>query len=281
MKLAIVSSEKQFEVERIKTEAEKRKHKVTFLSPENFQAELPSQKKFDLALFRVLGKEGLRGRALALSFFSSGTKIVDEKLVCMIGKNKFTNYAAFLKAGLNIPKTFLLNEKTVYSLPFSDSDSIVLKPLEGKRGKGIHRINFSEIHSFLSSLNTATTNNGLYLVQEFIPFEKELRVIVIGGKALGAFEKESQHWIKNIAQEAKAIPFKLSREISDVAVKACKASQLEISGVDLALFKKKWFVLETNRSPQFRAFEESTKINLALEIVKYLEKKVKSKARKK
>ena len=103
---------------------------MTFLSPLDFQAELPSTKKFDLALFRALKNEGLRGRALALSFFSVGTKIVDEKLVCMMGKNKFTNYASFLQAGLNVPKTFLLNEKIIYSLPFSDSDSIVLNPLE-------------------------------------------------------------------------------------------------------------------------------------------------------
>ncbi|PIN98317.1 MAG: hypothetical protein COT90_04930 [Candidatus Diapherotrites archaeon CG10_big_fil_rev_8_21_14_0_10_31_34] len=275
MKLGIVSTEQQFEVERIKSEAEKRKHFVTVISPENFQAELPSQKKFDVVLFRVLKNEGLQGRALALSFFSAGTKIVDEKLVFMAGRNKFTNYAAFLKAGLNIPKTFLLNEKTVYSLPFSDSDFLVLKPLEGKRGEGIRRIAFSEIHGFLSSLNT--TNKELFLVQEFIQFEKEIRVMVVGGKVIGGFEKESQHWIKNIAQEAKAVEFKLTKQISDIAVKACKASHLEISGVDLALFNKKWFVLETNRSPQFRAFEESTKINVALEIVKYLEKKLKEK----
>jgi glutathione synthase/RimK-type ligase-like ATP-grasp enzyme len=42
----------------------------------------------------------------------------------------------------------------------------------------------------------------------------------------------------------------------------------------LALYNKnKWFVLETNRPPQFRAFEECTKINLAEKIVEYLEKK--------
>jgi glutathione synthase/RimK-type ligase-like ATP-grasp enzyme len=37
------------------------------------------------------------------------------------------------------------------------------------------------------------------LVQEFISFEKELRVMVIEGKSIEAFEKQSIHWKKNIA----------------------------------------------------------------------------------
>ncbi len=274
MKLAIVSAEKQFEVERIIEEAEKRKHEVSFFSPETFQAELPSSKRFDLALFRVLKGNALQGKALALSFFLSGTKVVDEKLIHLIGKNKFTNYASFFRAGLNIPKTFLLNEKTFYSLPFFESDLIVLKPLDGKRGEGIHRIKFSEIHSFLS---LHKNKEQVFLVQEFIPFEKEVRVLVVNGKALGGFKKESQNWIKNVAQNGKPVEFSLTKEISSIAVKASKASHLEISGVDLALSKGKWFVLETNRSPQFKAFEESTNINAGLEIVKYLEKKLKKK----
>ncbi len=268
MKLALISTEKQFELDRIQEECLKRKHKVSVFSPENFQAGIPSQKFFDLVLFRVLQGQALQARALALSFFSAGTKIVDEKLVQMTGKNKFTNYYSFLKAGLNIPKTFFLNEKTILSLPFDDSDWIVVKPLEGKRGEGIFRIKFSELHSFMHSLK-----EGNFLLQEFIPFEKELRIMVIGNKAIGAFEKQSVHWIKNIAQEAKAVPFVLTKKVSDIAIKAAKASQIEIAGVDLGLSKGKWFVLETNRSPQFRAFEEATKINAAEKIVEYLEKK--------
>jgi ribosomal protein S6--L-glutamate ligase len=268
MKLAIISTEKQYEIDRITEEAIKRRHKVSFFFPDSLQAGFNSKKDFDVVLFRVLKGSPLQSRALALSFFFSGSKIVDEKLVFMSGKNKFTNYFNFLKAGLNIPKTFFLNEKTIYSLPFNDSDWVVLKELEGKRGQGVHRIRFSEIHSFLSSLREEH-----YLIQEFIPFERELRVIVIGNKAIGAFEKESINWKKNIAQFAKAIPFKLTKEVSSIAVKASQSTKIEVSGVDLALYDNKWFVLETNRSPQFKAFEECTGINVAEKIVEYLERK--------
>ncbi|MBU2476060.1 RimK family alpha-L-glutamate ligase [Candidatus Micrarchaeota archaeon] len=268
MKLAIISIEKQFETERIQEEALKRKHEVYFFSPENLQAEIFPKKIFDVVLFRVLKGNPLQSRALALSFYSAGTKVIDEKLIHMLGKNKFTNYYSFFKAGLNIPKTFFLNEKTLFSLPFEQAEWIVVKELEGKRGEGVYKIQFSELHSFVSA-----SKEKDFLVQEFIPFEKELRIMVIGGKALGAFEKQSVHWKKNIAQEAKAVPFKLTKEISGIAVKAAKSTSIEIAGVDLALYKKKWFVLETNRSPQFRAFEESTGINVAEKIVEYLEKK--------
>ncbi len=267
MKIAVISSEKQFEIERIKEEALKRKHEVFVFFPDSLKAGINLEKKFDLVLFRALKGQSLQGKALALSLFSSGTKIVDEKLVLMLGKNKFTNYFSFFKAGLNIPKTFFLNEKTIHSLPFSSSDWVVLKDIEGKRGENVFKIKFSEIHSFLSSLK------GNYLIQNFIPFEKELRVFVIGGKAIGAFEKKSVHWKKNIALNSNGVLFKLTKEISDIAVKASKSASIEISGVDLAFYNGKWFVLETNRSPKFKAFESITGINAAEKIVKYLEKK--------
>jgi len=272
MKIAVISAEMQFEIERIKEEAEKRKHEVFVFHPQNLQAEISRKKVFDIVLFRVLQGYASQSRALALSFFSAGSKIVDEKLIYMIGKNKFTNYYSFFNADLNIPKTFFFNPRTVHSLPFEADDWIVLKELDGKRGEGVFRLKFSEIHSFISSLKGKE-----YLVQEFLPFEEELRVLVIDGKAVGAFKKESVHWIKNMAKNAVGINFKLNKEISDIAVKAAKSTSIEIAGVDLALYEGKWFVLETNRSPQFQAFENCTGINAAEKIVEYLEKKQKKK----
>ncbi len=268
MKIAVVSAEKQFEIDRIREECIKRNHEFKFFFPDMIQPSFSSAKYFDVVLFRALKGFSVEGRAAALSFFSSGSKIVDEKLVSMLGRNKFTNYFCFIKAGLNIPKTFFLNPKTIYSLPFSDSDWIVLKDLEGKRGEGVYKIRFSDLHSFLPSIK-----GKFFLVQEFIRFEKELRVLVVGNNALGAFEKQSTDWKKNIAQNAFSVPFDLTKEISDIAVKASNSAGLEIAGVDLGLFNGKWFVLETNRSPLFRAFEETTGINAAGKIVDYLEKK--------
>ncbi len=56
MKLAIISAEKQFEIERIKEETEKKKHEVFVFHPQNLQAEI-SKKKFLTLCYSVFCRE--------------------------------------------------------------------------------------------------------------------------------------------------------------------------------------------------------------------------------
>jgi glutathione synthase/RimK-type ligase-like ATP-grasp enzyme len=108
--------------------------------------------------------------------------------------------------------------------------------------------------------------------------EKELRVLVVGKKVLGGFKKLSADWRHNVARGAIPVKEKLSAQEKKVALKAAQATKMEIAGVDLALSKGKHYVFEVNRSPQFKGFQKAhPDLNIAKEIVKYLEWKGKRK----
>jgi ribosomal protein S6--L-glutamate ligase len=269
--LVIVSVEKQWEIEEIKKAAEKRGHQVKVAHPQEILIDTSSKKEFDLALFRPLSGAATQGRSLATALHAKGIPLVDEKLVFEPGGNKFKNYWAMKKAGLHIPKTLLLNQAGVKEASGWKRE-IVVKPLGGKRGEEIYKCKGGELASLVKKLSKKE-----FLLQEFIPVEKELRVLVVGKKVLGAFKKESADWRHNVARGAVPVKEKVSPQVKRVALKAARATKLEIAGVDLALSQGRWFVFETNRSPQFKGFQQANPdLHVAEAIVSYLEKKAKA-----
>jgi ribosomal protein S6--L-glutamate ligase len=267
MKIAIISVEKQFEINRISREARKRGHSIKFFYPTDLIPTLNERKKFDVALFRAIkGKETLC-RLLAQSLYFNGTRIVDEKIALLSDHSKFFNYLKLKQAGIFIPQTMILTSKAVKEAKKIDSKYLIVKEIEGKRGQNVFKIKKNELKTFLKKLET----KGVFLVQEFLEIEKEFRVLVVGRKALGCFSKKTSNWLHNVSRGAIPVKEKLSKKLALLAIKSCKAVNTEIGGVDIAVTNKGLTVLEVNRSPQFKGFEKSTGINVALEIVKYLE----------
>jgi ribosomal protein S6--L-glutamate ligase len=276
MKLVVISVEKQWEIEEIRKAAKRRGHQVKVLHPREALIDTTPKKEFDIALFRPLAGAATQGRALASAFHAKGIPLVDEKLAFEPGGNKFKNYWAMKQAGLHIPKTLMLNKAGAEEAGRWKGE-VVVKPLGGKRGEEIYKCKAKELAGFVKKLKAKKE----FLLQEFIPVEKELRVLVVGKKVIGAFKKESADWRHNVARGAIPVKEKVSPQIKKVALKAAKATRLEIAGVDLALSQGKWFVFETNRSPQFKGFQKANPdLHVAEEIVSYLEKKAKAKKKK-
>ncbi len=263
MKLGIISVEKQWEIERIMSEAKKKGDEISFNAPDDFQLELPFRSSLDAVYFRAIIGKADYSKTVASILYSAGVAVVDERLAKEGGRNKFMNYALLLKSGIKIPPT----KQFIPNSNYFESEYLVVKPLHGKRGQGLRKIKAEE----LSKLKL----EGEFIVQPFLNIEHEYRVLVIGGEVIGAFEKRSNTWIRNISQGAEAVAVEVNEEMKEVAIKACKVLNTEIGGVDIAYSKSIPYVFEVNRSPGFKAFEASTKINVALKIVEYLHNKAK------
>jgi len=102
-------------------------------------------------------------------------------------------------------------------------------------------------------------------------------VFVVGKKVLGVMKRiiPKGEYRANIAQGAKAEKGKLSNELKRIALKAAKTLDYDIAGVDVIYRKKKPAVLEVNSSPGLEGFSKATGINVAGEIIIYLEKRFK------
>ena len=104
---------------------------------------------------------------------------------------------------------------------------------------------------------------------------REFRVIVIGGKAIGAaeriFPKQNildGNWNSADATFRKA---ELTPELKSLAEEASKASYHSFSGLDiLGLPDGNYTVLECNRNPQFEKFDRALGENVAKKMLEYI-----------
>jgi tetrahydromethanopterin:alpha-L-glutamate ligase len=111
--------------------------------------------------------------------------------------------------------------------------SLVVKPLFGSQGKGLRRVGLVDgVHEPLPAFDA-----GLAYLQRFIePVSRpgfDWRVLVIGGRAVSAMRRISEHWIHNVAQGARCEAALLTDELASLAERAARALDMDYAGVDL------------------------------------------------
>jgi glutathione synthase/RimK-type ligase-like ATP-grasp enzyme len=146
---------------------------------------------------------------------------------------------------------------------------LISKPIHGRKGINIKKLEteqdaLNHINEFYRS--KLYSDKPLFL-QEFIEFVKEYRAFIIGGKCIGLAEKIPQYgsYIRNAAQGGF---FKEAKD-KEVAYFVEKNVNNEgILGVDVAADSHGIIhIIEANRAPLWREFEQATGINVAERII--------------
>ncbi len=160
------------------------------------------------------------------------------------------------------------------SLPF------ISKPNLGSQGRDVRLIkNSSDIKKIKES------DLKQYVFQNFIKNDGDYRVIVIGGRPIGAIKRIAPggSFLNNVSTGGKAINVKnekVQEEIKSIASKVSALFNLNFCGIDIIFDKEaeKYFFLELNTVPQWEGFQKATKINVANELLGYCQemKKIKS-----
>ena len=101
----------------------------------------------------------------------------------------------------------------------------------------------------------------------------DYRVIVVGGRAIGAEFRKGKDWKSNVAQGAVPRRAKMDSEMEEIATKATEVLGLEYAGIDIADTKEGYMILETNPTISWQGFKKATKIDVAKELVKHMVEK--------
>lgn len=111
---------------------------------------------------------------------------------------------------------------------------------------------------------------GMWVWQDYLPLKWDIRVIVIGGKVLGAMRRSAQgeEFRSNFSLGGAVEKWELSDEDKNIAQKVAEVCQLDYCGVDIMKDEMgNSYVLEVNRQCQFQGFEKSTGINVGKAVV--------------
>ena len=199
--------------------------------------------------------------------------------------DKMMTYIRLANNGLKIPKTipgilchvdFLEPSKEFFdSVERSFEYPFIIKECYGSMGNEVYLIKSRE--DFLSIFEKVKCKQ--YLFQEYIGSSvgKDVRVIVIGGKVIGAMERSSDSDFRsNVAQGGSTRVFPVDDKIRDISERIAKILGLDYCGIDL-LFDGSggYYVCEVNSNAFFNGFEKTTGINVARLYAEYILEKMK------
>ena len=130
---------------------------------------------------------------------------------------------------------------------------VVIKLNEGTEGVGVFLADSSkQVKNFLTTFRGM---NARIMIQEFISESagEDIRCMVIGGEIVGAYVRKSQDgdFRANLALGASLKKADLSNEEKEIALRAAKALDLNMAGVDLIRSNRGSLVIEVNSAMDF------------------------------
>lgn len=219
--------------------------------------------------------------ALLRHFEKLGVMVLNSADSVMLAKDKLQSLQVLAAQNLPIPKTMLAKfpippeviEKE-FGFPF------VMKKLSGSGGKGVVLIhNHQQLEDLLGMLDKGRMDQSGLIIQEFIQSSKgrDLRVIVVGGRAIGAMLRTAKEgdFKANFSAGGSVKPYELTPELEWLAVESANALGLGLAGVDILFTDDgQHKICEVNSNPGIEGFEESTGINVPEEVFKFLQLKI-------
>jgi RimK family alpha-L-glutamate ligase len=149
--------------------------------------------------------------------------------------------------------------------------TLVLKPLFGSQGKGLRLIGaVNGVHHALPALDGEY--GGVAYLQRFVPSLEspgfDWRVLVIGGRAVTAMRRISEHWVHNVAQGARCVAAPLEPPLARLAEAAARALDLDYAGIDiLPAADRALQVIEVNGIAAWAGLQRVTPFNIARALV--------------
>jgi [lysine-biosynthesis-protein LysW]--L-2-aminoadipate ligase len=235
------------------------------------QRDLP----WSLALNREIGQ--VRAVYAARCLTAAGVDVVNSADAIEVCGDKWRSTVALEAAGVPTPRTALgLTPQAALAALDSIGYPAVIKPLVGSWGRLVvqlpDRAGAESVLEYASALPGAQSHLGY--VQELIDKPgRDIRVVVVGGRVLGAVYRTGESLRTNVALGGRALPCEATPEITGLALDAAAAVGADIAGVDLIEDREgRLLVLEVNHRVEFTGFQSALgdRVDVADRIVDHL-----------
>ena len=194
-----------------------------------------------------------------------------------VGRDKLATIQCLAGNNIPIPKTMLA--KFPFNVGIVDAEfayPVIVKLVSGSRGRGIflceNRGQMEDLGELIEISSGSTVN---VIIQEFVSSSrgKDIRVIVVGGRAIGAMLRIAREGMykANFSRGGSVQNYELNPAMEWLAVESSKTIGLDIAGVDLLFDGDNYKVCEVNCAPGFEGFEHATGINVPMEIYQYIQ----------
>lgn len=241
-------------------------------------------RRIDHSLFPLSGTLALCLDKLGIKYFDTKFKEIGA------GGNKFTSTAKLAFSQIPVAKTIYCPREKVLDEKERISSSlgfpIIAKDTAAQGNSGIYLIkNKEDFEKLLNFRKKRLDGESVqFLFQKFIDIDKEYRLLVLGNRVAVAHKKDRRNYdrlvvdydvpgLETVFVDVNKIPDFLK----EMAIRAAKAVDIEIAGVDVCLEKKtgRAMVIEVNRGPGFEY--DINKSSEIIEVADFLKENLSSK----
>ncbi len=234
----------------------------------------------DLVIPRIGSSATFYGASVVRHFQKMGISVLNLSDGILNARDKFRSMQLLAAKNIRIPATYFSNDlhhaehivKTKLQYPF------IIKVLEGTQGLGVHLVkNEVEAHELFNQFSAKKTK---IILQEFIEeFKgKDIRVFVVGENVIASMMRIANEgeFRSNIHRGGVGKKIVLSEEEKEMAIRAVKTLGLSVAGVDILRSKRGAMIIEVNSSPGLEGIESTTGVEIAEEIIHFIERKFKT-----
>jgi len=201
-----------------------------------------------------------------------GVVVVNPPKAVECAVDKFLCTSRLASAGLPTPATIVCEDSDAALLAFAElGGDVVVKPLFGSEGRGILRVSDPDLA--LRTFRTLERIDAVIYLQQFIEHEGfDVRVLVLDGRVLGGMKRSHPTDFRtNVARKATTSAHRVTDEEAELALRAARAVGARFAGIDLLYDRSGGvYVIEVNAVPGWKAFQRTTGIDVADELLKIL-----------
>ncbi|MDR1992797.1 MAG: RimK family alpha-L-glutamate ligase [Nitrososphaerota archaeon] len=184
--------------------------------------------------------------------------------------DKYDILALLEDVKIPVPRTLVTESVTEALKAFNElGGDVVVKPLFGSRGQGATRVNDIDIADTI--FKAITFYHGVIYMQEFVEHgHSDIRAFVIGDQVIASMCRIADGWKTNYSKGARPVSVEISEAYKELAIRAAKAVDCKIAGIDILEGPQGPCIVDVNSQPGWKGLQMVAKVNIADELVKFV-----------
>jgi ribosomal protein S6--L-glutamate ligase len=261
--------------------ARDRGHSVRVLNPVRVQMHLDGhsanlyyhRKKLaspDVVIPRIAQSISNYGLAVVNQFAMRNIPLMNGAQAIAQARNKMRALQLLSANGIDIPATVMARDAAELRemVDLVGGVPVLVKLIQGQEKTGV--MVCESLQSLAAALEAILGLGHNLIIQEYVrKSAQDLRVLVVGGKAIAAVRRRARvgRLSRTLLRGARLEGIDISDQQRDAAVRAAGLMGLEVAAVDLLDVRGRSKVFEVNSSPALVDMEEATGIDLATHII--------------
>lgn len=234
---------------------------------------------YDAVIPRIGASITFYGAAVVRQLEMMGVFCVNDSVAITRARDKLRSLQLLSQKGIGMPITGFAHslDEIKDLIKMVGGPPLIIKFLEGTQGIGVILVETTKAaRSVLEAFLGLKVN---IMVQEYIKEAggADIRCLVVGGKVVAAMQRQSkspEEFRSNLHRGGIARPIDITDEERNMAIRAASIVGLNVAGIDIVRSDRGPLIIEVNASPGLEGIEKTTGVDVAGEIISFIEHSV-------